>query len=57
MKQIVKGTEPEEYANWKENANEDWRPTYEALAGAPKQALKNGLFRIRGISAAIVNEG
>ena len=48
MKHIVKGQEPQDFANWKAQANANWQPTYCNLGGNPKQALKNGLMIDQG---------
>lgn len=48
MKHIVKQGEPEEFTQWKAQTNEDWQPTYDDLAGAPKKAVRNALMAEQG---------
>jgi len=48
MKHIVKGDEPEELANWKASANEDWQPKYADLQNPEKQAVKQSLMAEQG---------
>ncbi|NBC47091.1 MAG: TIGR02646 family protein [Gammaproteobacteria bacterium] len=49
MKYIQKGAEPAAFADWKARANEDWQPSYGALSGPPKQALKQALMAEQGV--------
>lgn len=48
MKHIAKQVEPKEFADWKALANEDWKPTYGALAGETKKAVKDALMAEQG---------
>ncbi len=48
MKHIIKGREPRPFAEWKEKASEEWRPTWESLGGEPKKALKEALIAEQG---------
>jgi len=48
MKHIVKGNEPLEYTEWKNKANDDWRPTYSALSGDEKKAVLDSLKSEQG---------
>ena len=48
MKHIVKQVEPKAFVDWKALANEDWQPTYDDLAGQPKNAVKNALLAEQG---------
>ncbi|MHB8370153.1 MAG: retron system putative HNH endonuclease [Leptospirales bacterium] len=48
MKYIVKGQEPQAFSQWKDRENDDWSPTYDALPGKTKQALKESLMREQG---------
>jgi uncharacterized protein (TIGR02646 family) len=50
MKYIVKQGEPKAFSDWKnpEPANDDWQPTYDALAGEPKNAVKKALMAEQG---------
>lgn len=48
MKYIVKRTEPQEFTDWKAEANEDWTPTYDDLRGVQKQAVHESLIREQG---------
>lgn len=48
MKHIRKGAEPQEFTAWKAMANASWQPTYGALSGAPKGALKQALMAEQG---------
>jgi uncharacterized protein (TIGR02646 family) len=48
MKFVEKGEEPQEFVSWKNLANDDWVPTYGALAGPPKQAVHRALLAEQG---------
>ena len=48
MKHIVKGREPSAFADWKSQANANWQPTYAALSGQVKQAVKDALLDEQG---------
>lgn len=48
MKYIVKQEEPQEFSDWKALANEDWQPTYDNLAGEPKESVKSALMDEQG---------
>ena len=48
MKYIQKGTEPQEFTDWKAVANEDWQPSYDLLSGAEKRAVKAALMTEQG---------
>jgi len=48
MKYIVKGQEPQTFSQWRGQENDDWSPTYDALPGKTKQALKEALMREQG---------
>ncbi|NWE72671.1 TIGR02646 family protein [Pseudomonas gingeri] len=39
MRQVIKGTEPASFTDWKACANEDWQPTYETLQNPQKRDL------------------
>jgi uncharacterized protein (TIGR02646 family) len=44
MRFFSKMASPQSFEAWKALENEDWSPTYAALAGAPKQALLKALL-------------
>lgn len=48
MKYIVKGPEPDVFADWKALASPDWTPTYEDLRGKEKNAVKTALMQEQG---------
>lgn len=48
MKHIVKLSEPQELVDWKNQENEDWKPSYNALAGEPKKAVLDSLLAEQG---------
>jgi uncharacterized protein (TIGR02646 family) len=48
MKHIIKGAEPEEFTNWKNQANENWTPTFENLSGTEKRAVFEALQKEQG---------
>jgi uncharacterized protein (TIGR02646 family) len=48
MKHIQKGTEPQEFTDWKALANVDWQPSYRLLGGSEKRAVKAALMREQG---------
>ena len=48
MKHIIKCSEPQAFADWKDQANEDWQPDYDDLSGAPKEAVKEALMKEQG---------
>ena len=48
MKHIVKQPEPESFALWKAQANEDWRPTYDDMPGDIKSGVKAALMAEQG---------
>ncbi len=48
MRFTQKGKEPPALAAWTSQANEDWRPVYEDLTGADKQAILEALAREQG---------
>lgn len=48
MKYIVKGSEPIEFTDCKNQANEDWQPSYDILSGLEKSALVNALLKEQG---------
>lgn len=48
MKYIQKQAEPPEFTRWKQQANEDWQPTYKDLRGDEKTAVHEALIREQG---------
>lgn len=44
MKYIVKGQEPQSFTDWKNQANEDWQPSYDILSGNVKSEVKRSLI-------------
>lgn len=48
MKQIVKQTEPESFINWKNNANDDWKPSYNKLQNPEKDDVFKSLLSEQG---------
>lgn len=48
MKYIEKQHEPAVFTNWKVLANDDWQPTYDALSGEVKRAVKSALMAEQG---------
>jgi uncharacterized protein (TIGR02646 family) len=48
MKYITKRGEPLDFTVWKNEANEDWKPTYDKLSGAVKQSVKTALMKEQG---------
>lgn len=48
MKYIIKSKEPESFINWKNQANEDWQPSYDDLSGEEKRDVKNALMNEQG---------
>ncbi len=48
MKYIEKRDEPEVFSGWKALANEYWQPTFENLAGEPKNDVKKALMAEQG---------
>lgn len=48
MKFIKKRPEPPALANWKAEADDDWKPTYSALRGEVKQAVVQALLAEQG---------
>lgn len=48
MKYIVKGREPDVFADWKALESPDWIPTYDDLRGAEKKAVKTALMQEQG---------
>ncbi|ESQ15163.1 MAG TPA: TIGR02646 family protein [Chromatiaceae bacterium] len=48
MKYIQKRQEPQAFADWKAQENNNWQPTYKALSGPPKAALKQALMAEQG---------
>lgn len=48
MKSIVKGDEPEELSKWKALVNDDWQPTFAALANPQKKAVFDALKAEQG---------
>lgn len=48
MKYIKKGNEPEELANFKAFANEDWQPTFEDFRSEDKKKFKQKLIEEQG---------
>jgi len=55
MKHIVKQDEPHELRELKEQAREDWQPTYDDLAGACKRAVHASLLAEQGIICCYCN--
>jgi uncharacterized protein (TIGR02646 family) len=45
MKQVIKGTEPTSFTDWKAEANQDWQPTYDTLQNPEKRALHLSLLQ------------
>ncbi len=48
MKFIEKQKEPREFSDWKSLANDDWQPTFSALSGSKKAAVKKALKEEQG---------
>ncbi len=48
MKHITKQGEPRAFADWKALTNENWQPTYDDLAGEPKNSVKKALMTEQG---------
>jgi len=48
MKHIAKQGEPRAFTDWKALTNENWQPTYDDLAGEPKNAVKKALMAEQG---------
>jgi uncharacterized protein (TIGR02646 family) len=48
MRYIRKGNEPEAFTQWKEQENEDWKPTWDDLRGHPKLAVHEALLQEQG---------
>ena len=48
MKHITKYQEPDAFAQWKEEANESWQPTYDGMPGGVKQIVKESLRSEQG---------
>lgn len=48
MRYIQKGPEPGEFANWKAQANEYWKPAYTNLSGKVKSAVYDSLLVEQG---------
>lgn len=48
MKRVIKGPEPESFAQWKAAANEDWQPTFDGLANPQKSDLLQSLVGEQG---------
>lgn len=48
MKHIIKGSEPEKLIDYKETANDNWKPSFSDLRGEEKQAVHNSLIREQG---------
>jgi len=48
MKHIEKQTEPQLFSDWKTMANDEWQPTYSALGGELKKAVKQALMVEQG---------
>ena len=44
----MKGLEPKAFSDWIGLANEEWTPTYDNLAGAPRLALVSALLQQQG---------
>ena len=48
MKYINKGPEPNEFIQWKAQANEDWQPSYEGMPSDIKQPIVKALMKEQG---------
>ena len=48
MKHIVKNQEPQEFIDWKNNANENWQPTYDNLQNPEKGILYHSWLEEQG---------
>jgi len=48
MKYIVKGPEPQAFANWKASGNNNWHPIYDNLDRDTKKAVKDALMDEQG---------
>jgi uncharacterized protein (TIGR02646 family) len=48
MKYIKKGSEPNVFTQWKAQANEDWKPSYQDLPGDIKKSIKQSLMTEQG---------
>lgn len=48
MKGIAKQAEPARFTEWKEKANEDWKPSYSILQNPQKRALHEALLAEQG---------
>ena len=48
MKYIQKGEEPTSFTDWKLQANEDWKPTWDVLRASQKRDLHDALLKEQG---------
>jgi uncharacterized protein (TIGR02646 family) len=48
MRYIKKGQEPQSFANWKAQENDDWKPTYSTLSGEIKSDVHKALLKEQG---------
>lgn len=48
MKHIKKGSEPQSFTDWKNSANDDWKPRFDQLSGEVKKDVKNALIVEQG---------
>jgi uncharacterized protein (TIGR02646 family) len=48
MKYVKKGPEPDEFVQWKFQANEDWQPSYQDLPGNIKKTITKALMTEQG---------
>jgi uncharacterized protein (TIGR02646 family) len=48
VKSIQKQNEPQEFTDWKNQANENWQPTWDTLRSQVKQRLKEALMAEQG---------
>lgn len=48
MKHIKKRREPREFVAWKQQANDEWTPTYDNLSGKPRESLLKSLLGEQG---------
>ncbi|MDB6047469.1 MAG: hypothetical protein JWR17_215 [Pseudomonas sp.] len=50
MKQLIKGTEPASFSQWKNEANVEWTPTYTTLQNPLKKELHDSLLTEQNFS-------
>jgi uncharacterized protein (TIGR02646 family) len=56
LKQITKGSEPQELLDWKTLENDDWKPSFDNLQGNEKRAVRNSLLAEQGYICCYCNK-